>query len=102
MADSILTDPLKRKIVLKDSAWFGHIVKGHPDMALRRLRAEQTVRQPAEIQISTYDPDCRLYYSEPNKAGLMIAVVVDVVAGVVKTAYAAMKRKKGTVEWRQP
>lgn len=84
MPDSTIEDPLGRSIQLTNATWFGHIVKGHPDMALQRLRVEHTVRQPMEIQISTYDNDCRVYYSEPNKGGRMIVVVADVVAGIVK------------------
>jgi|SRR5437667_1502964 len=102
MADSKIEDPLGRSIRLTNATWFGHILKGHPDLALQRLRVEYTVRQPREIQISTYDDNCRIYYSEPNKAGRMIVVVADVVAGVVKTSYTALKKKKGHIEWKAP
>jgi|SRR5437660_2863994 len=102
MPDSTIEDPLGREIRLTNATWFGHIVKGHPDMALLRLRVEHTVRQPKEIQVSTYDDDCRVYYSEPNKAGRIIVVVADVVTGIVKTAYAAVKKKKETIEWKAP
>jgi|SRR6185436_6832282 len=102
MPDSLLKDQLGRDIRLTNPTWFGHVVKGHPDMAMQRLRVEHTVRRPSEIQVSTYDADCRVYYSEPNKAGRMIVVVADVVAGIVKTAYAAIKKKKGTIEWKAP
>jgi hypothetical protein len=102
MPDSIIEDPLGRSIRLTNATWFGHIVKGHREIALQRLRVEHTVRQPMEIQVSTYDDDCRVYYSKPNQAGRMIVVVADVVAGIVKTAYAAIKKKKGTIEWKAP
>jgi|SRR5882724_2082343 len=100
MPDSTIQDPLGRTIRLTNATWFGHILKGHPDLALQRLRVEHAVRQPMEIQISTYDDNCRVYYSQPNKAGRMIVVVADVVAGIAKTAYAAIKKKKGRVEWK--
>jgi hypothetical protein len=100
MSDSTIEDPLGRSIRLTNATWFGHIVKGHPDMSLQRLTVEHTVRRPLEIQLSTYDPDCRVYYSHPNKAGQMIVVVADVVTGIVKTAYEAIKKKKGTIEWK--
>lgn len=102
MADSILIDPLKRKIVLNDHTWFGHILKGHPSMRTERAKAEQAVRDPSEIQVSTYDADCRVYYGRPGKGGVMIAVVADVVVGLVKTAYEAAKKKTGSVEWPTP
>jgi len=100
--DSKLIDPLDRELILSDSTWFGHIVKGHPDMAHSRLTVEHAVRQPIEIQVSTYDEDCRVYYGRANKDGRMIAVVADVIARIVKTAYAAEKKKKGVVEWKAP
>jgi len=102
MRDSTIEDPLRRTIRLTNATWFGHILKGHPDLSLQRLTVEHTVRRPMEIQVSTYDADCRVYYSRPNKAGRMIVVVADVVQGIVKTAYAAIKKKKGTVEWKAP
>jgi len=100
--DSIIRDPLKRELLLSDATWFGHIVKGHPDIAQQRLLVEHAVRRPIEIQVSIYDNDCRVYYSEPNKAGRMIVVVADITIGVVKTAYAAIKKKKGNIEWKAP
>jgi hypothetical protein len=100
--DSILIDPLQREILLSDATWFGHIVKGHPELARKRFLVEHALRQPVEIQKSTSDTNCRLYYSAPNKAGLMIVVVADVVIKVVKTAYSAVKKKKGDIEWTPP
>ena len=44
MADTTLTDPLGRDIVLHDRTWYGHIVKGHPDMS------------------GHYDENCRIYF----------------------------------------
>jgi hypothetical protein len=100
--DSIIEDPLGREIRLTNATWFGHILKGHPDMARQRLRVEHTVRKPLEIQVSTYDVNGRIYYSVPNKSGEMIVVVADIVIGIVKTAYVALKKKKGSIEWKAP
>ncbi len=102
MADTVLIDPLRRQIVLSGGTWFGHILKGHPAMKTSRAKVEQAVRDPMEIQVSTYDPRCRVYYGRPSKSGIMIAVVADVAIGVVKTAYEANKKKTGSIEWPTP
>jgi hypothetical protein len=73
-------------------------VKGHPEVRAERRRAEDAVRNPNEICFSTSDPDCRLYYGAGSSAGLMMAVVADVVAGFVKTVYRTNKTK-GVREW---
>jgi hypothetical protein len=56
------------------------------------------IRNPAEIRTSASSGNCRVYYSAPGRAGIMIAVVADVVLGVVKTAYRT-KKMKGAIEW---
>ena len=98
MADRSLTDPLGRTLTLHDSGWFGHVLKRHPEMRPHRTLVEQAVRSPMRICFSTSDPDCRLYYGPGPRGGIMVCVVADVVAGLVKTAYLA-SRQKGAVEW---
>lgn len=98
MADATLTDPLGRTIVLQDSAWFGHIIKAHPEMVRRRAEVEHANRSPAEIRFSLVAVECRVYYRALPAGGRHIAVVADVVAGFVKTAYIT-KKLKGAPEW---
>ncbi len=100
MPDIALTDPLGRRIVLHDHTWFGHVVKGHPEMRRRRVDAEDAVIVPTEIRFSLSDPDCRIYYGTVDATGVAVAVVANVIAGFVKTAYLAAKRK-GDVEWSE-
>jgi hypothetical protein len=97
--DATITDPLGRIITLHDRTWFDHILKGHFDLSSDRLKAEAALSDPTEIQFSTSDADCRLYYGMASSTGRMVVVVADVAAGIVKTAYAAKKRKKGAIEW---
>lgn len=93
MAETELTDPLGRRIVLHNFTWFGPIVKGHPEMRNERRRAQEAVQSPAQIRFSASDPDCGIYYDEPDTAGIRIAVIADVRGGFVKTAYPAAKLK---------
>ena len=94
-----ITDPLGRRIELHDWTWWGHIVKGHPEMRQLRAQVEQTIASPVAIHFSSSDPDCRLYYGPSPASGLMICVVADVAAGLVKTAYLAKSVKPGGQEW---
>ena len=98
MADATLTDPLGRTVVLHDRTWFGHIIKGHPDVRPARILAERAILTPSEIRYSFSDPECRLYYGDADSRGIMMVVVADIRAGVVKTAYRARKMK-GMLEW---
>jgi hypothetical protein len=102
MSDSTLRDPLGRQITLHDHTWYGHILKGHPEVRHDRAAVQQAVTSPELIQLSTSDPDCRLYYSQPSTTGRMLVVVADVTKGVLKTAYAAKKIKSGATEWSPP
>ena len=99
MADTTLTDPLGRKIVLHDHTWHGHIVKGHPEMMAHRLLVEQAIRSPDQIRLSNSDLDCRLYYGPGPRDGVIIMVVADVLLGIVKTAHLAKKASGGALEW---
>jgi hypothetical protein len=99
MADTTLTDPLGRRIVLHDRTWEGHIAQGHPEVAAYRDLAEQAVCHPDEIRISNSDPDCRLYYGPGPYPAVTMMVVANIVVGVVKTAHLARKVTGGAQEW---
>ena len=101
MADIVLTDPLGRQITLHDRTWYGHILRRHPEMRGWRDQVERAVEQPVEIRFSAYDPDCRTCYSDIIRAGMMIAVVIDVKQLLVRTAFFTT-RMKGAVEWSRP
>ncbi len=100
MPDTVLIDPLGRTIVLHDRTWFGHVIKRHPELRGHRQRTERAVRNPLEIRFSTYDPDCRTCYGIGPRPGIMIAVVIDVVNGLVRTGFLT-DRMKGTLEWQR-
>ena len=99
MADAILTDPLGRRIVMRDRTWDGHIAQGHPEVATYRDLAEQAICHPDEVRISNSDPDCRIYYGQGPRPSVKIMVVADITAGVVKTAHLARKVTGGAQEW---
>lgn len=99
MADAHLVDPLGRTIVLHDRTWYGHIVKGHPNVSKHRVLAESAVRAANEIRFSRSDADCRLYYGSGPRPGLQMVVVADVLVGVVKTAYLSRRVSGGDIEW---
>ena len=66
--DSRLTDPLGRTITLHDRTWYGHILKGHPEMRAYRRQVERTITDPTEIRLSLTDPACRLYFGRGPRA----------------------------------
>jgi len=99
MADTTLTDPLGRVVVLRERTWEAHIAKGHPEIGEFRDLVEQTIRAPAEIRLSRSDPDCRIFYAPGPRPTVKMMVVADVVVGVVKTAHWARKVSGGRVEW---
>lgn len=99
IADFFGDDPLGRTITLHGRTWIGHIVPGHPEMADRRADAESAILRPAEIHFSKSDNQCRLYYTPVLGDGLRIAVVADIVLGLVKTAYPVKRAKGGPKEW---
>src|SRR5947209_4154036 len=102
MPDVSLTDPLGRCLVLHDSTWYGHILKGHPEMTRARSLVERAIRAPVEVRISNSDPNCRLYYGQGPRSGLLVVVVAEIALGVVKTAHFAKKITGGSVEWSSP
>jgi hypothetical protein len=99
MSDRELRDPLGRRITLRDRTWFGHVVKGHPEIAGERSRVETTIENPQEIRRSRLDPTCRLYFGAGPREGVRIMVVVDIRMGIVKTAHLARRLSGGEVEW---
>jgi hypothetical protein len=102
MSDTRITDPQGRQITLHDRTWYAHILKVHLELGDCRHLAERAVSAPLEIQFSRSDPVCRVYYGKGPKPGLLMAVVADVVAGVVKTAHLAGKVTGGGMEWSSP
>jgi hypothetical protein len=100
MADFTAVDPLGRRNTLHDRTWFGHVIKGHPDMAFKRPSVERAIASPERITFSLSDPDCRLFYGLAEPDGLMVTVVVNVTEGFVKTAYRS-RQAKGVVEWER-
>ena len=99
MADTKLSDPLKREIVLHDHTWHGHIVKCHPEVKDHRSLVEQAIRSPDLIRLSNSDPDCRLYYGPGPRADVIMMVVAGVALGIVKTAHLAKNATGGASEW---
>ena len=88
-----------RSVTLHDRTWYGHIVKGHPDVSEHRAIVERTVRSPDAIHISRLDANCRLYYGPGPRPTVRMMVVVDVAEGVVKTAHLAKRMPGGKIEW---
>lgn len=99
MSDSELVDPLGRKTTLHDRTWYAHILHGHPELESLRGLVENTVTNPDEIRYSISDGNCRIYYGSGPQERLSVAVVADVVLGIVKTAYLSRKISPGGVEW---
>jgi hypothetical protein len=99
MADRELRDPLERRVILRDRTWFGHIVKGHPEIAPHRNRVHAAIENPDEIRVSQQDRACRLYFGAGPRRGVRIIVVVDIRLGIVKTAHLARRLSGGDVEW---
>jgi hypothetical protein len=98
VTDSALTDPLGRSIVLHDRRWHGHIIKRHPEIESYMPLLRRAITEPIEIRYSQADVDCRVYFGEGPRKGIMIAIVVDLAGGFVKTAH-LIKAAKGVVEW---
>lgn len=99
MTDSLFIDPLGRIVVLRDRTWFGHIVRGHPEVADYRNLVDNAVRMPHEIRQSRSDPKCRLYFGPGPRPTVRMMVVADVVEGVVKTAHLCDRVSGGPLEW---
>lgn len=101
MGDTILRDPLGRRVVLHDHTWHGHILQRHPEMRSNHLLVQLAVNDPIEIRYSDADPDCRLYFGDGPRLDTMIVVVADLLRGIVMTAH-LVKAAKGAIEWSRP
>lgn len=99
MPDAVLVDPLSRRFILADHTWLRHILPGHPEMRAYRALVEQAVSAPLAIWISAASADARVCFGTGPRAGLLIAVVVDVPLGIVKTAYLTRNIKGAMQEW---
>jgi hypothetical protein len=99
MADETFTDPLGREIVLHDRTWYGHILKGHRELAGEREYAGMAIVEPLEIRHSLSDQDVRLYHGPARRRDVVLRVVVDIELGLVKTAHYVRKPQGGEVEW---
>lgn len=87
MAQSTLTDPLGRSFTLANHTWYGHILKGHPEMRPHFTLVEQAVTAPLSI------------YGPGPRDGVFVAAVVDIALGIVKTAYLSRTMTGASSEW---
>jgi hypothetical protein len=101
VGDSNLTDPLGRTIRLHEQTWVVHILRRHPEMALHREAVENAIVDPLEIRRSPADADCRMYFGDGPRKGILVLVIADVVSRFVKTAH-LVRSMKGAVEWSRP
>jgi hypothetical protein len=60
---------------------------------------EQAVTTPIGIWVSSSSTDARICYGAGPRAGLLVAVVVDVPLGIVKTAYLTRNTTGAAQEW---
>jgi hypothetical protein len=101
LADPTFHDPLGRVITLSDHTWYGHILHCHPAMEEYQHGIGHAIVNPREIRFDASDPNCRVYFGDKTRGGMMIAVVADISGGRVKTAH-LVKAAKGAVEWSRP
>lgn len=99
MPDVTLTDPLARAFILADHTWYRHILHGHPEMEPHHVLMEQAATTPIGIWVNSSSADARICYGAGPRAGIFVAVVVDVPLGIVKTAYLTRKATGATQEW---
>lgn len=105
MSDTSHVDPLGRTIVLRDQTWYGHILvqrlrqrRGEEFAEYRRL-VESAIESPLKIEMSASDSDCRVYYGQGPRPGVMMKVIADIAIGRVKTAYLFKQFEGGVEEW---
>ncbi len=98
LTDSVLQDPLGRRIVLHDRTWYAHVIRGHPEVRAHRALAEEAVASPETIRSSSSDANCRKYVGRGPRSAVKMIVVADVAQEVVRTACLA-KRVTGEIEW---
>lgn len=99
MADKTFVDPLDRRITLHDRTWYGHVLKGHPELKAERQKVGRTIEGPEDIRLSLSDPEVRLYHGKAKRSGLYLRVVADVRKGIVKTAHYVVRPQGGAIEW---
>jgi len=100
MADQTVTDPLGRAITLHDRTWFGHILRGHPELAAHRELVLEAVRRPGRVCASRSGRSVRLYVGAGPRPTVTMVVAADIELGLVKTAYLARPGKvNGANEW---
>jgi len=97
--DTSRTDPLGRAFIFHDRTWFGHILRGHPEMTDHRALVEAAITNPLQIRHSASGTDSRLYFGESSSLSHMILVVADIALGLVKTAHIAKRFTGGDIEW---
>jgi hypothetical protein len=105
MSDTSNVDPLGRTIVLHDHTWYGHILvqrlkqrRGDEFVDYRPL-VESAIESPIKIEVSASDPDCRVYYGQGPRPGVMMKVFADVTLGRIRTAYLFKQFGGGIEEW---
>ena len=100
MADFVGRDRHGNEVVLTDGAWFGHIVRRHPEMAGLRAEVEATCCEAEVIRQSSSDPACVLHYRQlPGSPGLLVMVVANTQDGYVRTAHFAKSVTGGAQLW---
>ena len=100
MSDALLTDPLGRTFTLASHTWYGHILVGHPEMRPHRALVEQAIVAPICIRLSQSSADCRICYGAGPRSGVFVAVVVDIILRIVRTAYLTRTVTSGRLEWQ--
>lgn len=86
--------------MLADRTWYGHIIIGHPEVKAYRHLVEQAVTSPLCIRTSSSSTDCRICFGTGPRSSVVLAVVVDVSLGIVKTAYLSKTMTSGDLEWQ--
>jgi hypothetical protein len=99
MADQTFVDPLGRAIVFHDRTWYGHILKGHPELRSERHSIGLAIEEPTDIRHSLSDDDVRLYHGNARRRGLYVRVVADVKKLLVLTAHYVRTPQGGPIEW---
>lgn len=98
-------DPLGRNIALSFSCWNGHILRNHPEMALRLEEVRETIERPIAIR---REDITRLYFREisAERVHRFLKVVVRLKTnkygadGFVATAFPVCEMEEtGVVEW---
>ena len=100
-------DPLGRRVILTKGAYYGHILKRHPETGLFLESLKETVRNPDSIikdKYETYhyykklEPKMREFF---HSSATYLWVCVNQKEGkfLVFTYEAVQKKKKGRIMW---